>query len=84
MPPWGPRFTLPERQHLGLGTDYKELSIPRQQFTQTIINILNIIKFDSHSNAHRRIRGSAMNEKDVNVKSLMLVCISPIGDGGPN
>lgn len=84
MPPWGPRFTLPERQHLGLGTDYKELSIPSQQFTQTIINILNIIKFDSHSNAHRRIRGSAMNEKDVNVKSLMLICISPIGDGGPN
>lgn len=84
MPPWGPRFTLPERQCLGLGTDYKELSIPSQQFTQTIINILNIIKFDSHSNAHRRIRGSAMNEKDVNVKSLMLICISPIGDGVPN
>ena len=50
---------------------------------QTIIKILNIIKFDSHSNAHR-IRGSAMNKKDGNVKSLMLICISPIGDGVPN
>lgn len=83
MPPWGPRFTLSKMQRLGLDIDYKELSIPSQQFMQTIIKILNIIKFDSHSNAHR-IRGSAMNKKDGNVKSLMLICISPIGDGVPN
>lgn len=84
MPRWGLRFTLPGRQSLGLGTDYKELFIPSQQFTQTIIENLNIIKLDSHSNAHRRIRGPATNEKDVNFKSLMLICISPFGDGVSN
>ena len=84
VPRWGLRFTLPGRQSLGLGIDYKELFIPSQQFTQTITENLNIVKLDSHSNAHRRIRGPATNEKDVNFKSLMLICISPFGDGVSN
>lgn len=44
------------RQSQGLGNDYKAIS--SWQFIQTIMENLNIVKFESHSNIHKRIRGS--------------------------